>query len=979
MHKSITKCEGVIMTLPNGPGLTTPTRPSFASTNPRDSTPARDSSFSFRPSIGSAIRLSEAKTRSPCVLNTGKITKEQTVFDDFDILKDDSVSKQEKAEARERLTHVFSTTTGQPYIEDSVKKLEDQYHRLTFELNLAAITRGIIANIISDKILSLEFSWQQFVVEVIEKTIEAMGGTYQNSGEAIVFDAIKAALKGKADPVLKDFLTDKYTLLNLRTKLSAKTIAELQKIIARIKALYLIPERLFLESANTIISEVFSFKDFDEAKKLNKIYSTINSTIPETASGYIRSLQDFAVPLLPSDNGPNEENLQLQDALSQAFEYRINTELLPKIIVDQVVIEEEALSALQERYRQRAVDLKDSTISVIDYADARIHFACNEHYESKINTLASHDVGDNFNENLAALEKSKKNPRVMEKAQEARDILYCQLKEHPQLRQNTLDQYPQKTIDELKEHDGLHKEIEESLHRDIDAVGRQLEECLDYQEKLKDKLSKHARQGVPAILAERVCVLGVDIHKKNALDHAIDCHDPELIAMILANAHASNVLEKLLDHSLSKLSKDNFKYLIAGAYLFDPENGGLYNQQLVKSICERPRGLTTLFNQAQDPSMLSDDDSDESDSKQSFSVFFNQDYQPNLTDEEKSEINQLILTSADDENFARFIKQVDSGKWAHPVKFEASEIRAELKRRYVGAEAQPIPHSVQMVLNKNLAIAERADRLATFYDTATHHICTSYSKDQELYKDKTGIILKRLQNSSNDTLSRLENEAENIANAFVDANSDLNDRRPVCVADPHVLSATQRHFANAKIMLSGEGFFASARRGIFRFINKLTGSEYQHPKDVLERPIATVGTGKTDVPLTENLIRRIPLTADEKAACVTRATLARGAFKHTLEYLEARRPSENVNNDKKTIMENYLQQYIHGRTNTGTEYSAANLINDLETANEKTGMLGKRLGLFSSKTARILEADLRRSKEILSAFSESPKASDYSG
>ena len=466
------------------------------------------------------------------------------------------------------------------------------------------------------------------------------------------------------------------------------------------------------------------------------------------------------------------------------------------------------------------------------------------------------------------------------------------------------------------------------------------------------KYADQLGERVNSLIDQRVDVLFA-MGGNNLLDKAIASRNLNFIAKVLAYAEHQGVLINVLHATLLKLKKEALKFLIAGAYLFDPERGGLYNPALVKSVCqhveEKPHSPTSDEGDFVDRSIASNGAPASPPIKASFSIFFDE---ANLNPDEQKEINKLVLQGADDNNFVRFIERVEHGEWSTPVTCTESEIRAELKRRYIhgnGSSKMPVPDIVRTVLNRNLAIAERGERLATFYDKETRHVCASYARDHDLYAGKASYILSKFKTAAQ-SLDQLEKEAACIANDAINLNSDLGKRRRGCVSDPHAISTTQRLFADARKMLPSEGFVASARRGWVRFANALPGSERQNDVSVLAGPIATVDAG-----LTGALLEKIPFTSQQKDDCVKRAALARGVFKTTLEYLEGRKYGK----DKKEIMDSYIQKYINGRDEKGEKYTAKRLVEDLDQQKINSDTLGKRVwGFWAPKTADKLNADL---------------------
>lgn len=530
-----------------------------------------------------------------------------------------------------------------------------------------------------------------------------------------------------------------------------------------------------------------------------------------------------------------------------------------------------------------------------------------------------------------------------------------QLIHHPMIRQKHAAFLP--TPARAVSADLLVKELGETSHR-------------QYLENLREKVTPLVAQPVDLLL---------EVGDRNLLEKAIASKNLLFIKDVLSYAEHSHVLVALLHATLLKLDKEAFKTLIAGAYVFDPVQGGLYNPLLVKKICEHKEEyyssatgndeLASYFDKAIDTprtTPIKNPQLEEQHAPSQFSCFFS-DAQLLLSSEEQTEINTQLLQQADDKTLVLFLERVECGNWPHPIAYSALEIRRELKRRYLnndGTSKTSVPETVRAVLNKNLAIAERGERLAIFYDRQTRHVCVSYLKDTTIYQDKAGVILEKFKEAahsipSEKKLDTLESEATAIANALTDSVSPLNGRRSGCVGDPHVLSKTQRLFADARAMLPSTSVFASIQKTMIRVANALPGAERQNDHSVLTRPIETIDAG-----LTDTLLEKIPLTAEEKKDCVKRAALARGAFKHTLEYLEYRKYGK----DKKQAMDGLIQKYVNGRDESGASYSAQNLIADLKEAAQEKGTLGTRVGWFGSKTVSKLEDDLRRSEQMLCDF-----------
>lgn len=451
------------------------------------------------------------------------------------------------------------------------------------------------------------------------------------------------------------------------------------------------------------------------------------------------------------------------------------------------------------------------------------------------------------------------------------------------------------------------------------------------------------------------CMWTDKYEEKTLLDKALRKKDLEIAIAVLNDAHRSEHLIELLHATLIKIKdsgdKEDLMFLIKTTYLWSPEKNNLFNVDFVKKIRQqKPIAMDNYI------SSLTYDNSDEK-STSDFSSLFDEHHKPRLAPEEINAMNKAMLQEADEHLLAHFIHKVGGEKPAY-YSPSATQVREELRRRYVETGAIP-SEEVCVALNKNLAIAERADRLAVFYDKETRHICQVYQKNETLYTKKADIILKKYTESAK-SLDTLEREAFNIATNFSLPRSYLNERRSGCVSDPHTLSKVQRLFDDAYTL------FPSVNRPIERtwvkLSNSLPFSARQNDTSVLNREIATV-----DQRLHESLLNRIPLSYEEKDACVKRAALARGAFKKTLEYLDHRK----YGNDKKEVMETYLQQYINGRNKENKPYSAQDLIKDLEEAKGETGELGKKVGFWASNTSHKLTKDLKKHQAALLDFSPS--------
>lgn len=524
--------------------------------------------------------------------------------------------------------------------------------------------------------------------------------------------------------------------------------------------------------------------------------------------------------------------------------------------------------------------------------------------------------------------------------------------------------------DFLKEHEEDSQKIEEafadikepSVHYDNEQYATQR------------VIENHPRMGeigkdssvITGLVAQVVSLLLEDFEGNNALDLAIQSKNLAVISKILAYAMHTGELEALLHVTLQKLrtksDREGLLFLIGGAYLFDPKCGGFYNPAFVRKICEYEKneknGVENLANRFNTTTAtpvkgsrgfqpISDDDE--------LPTFFNQEHQLILSDVEQAKINDCLLKQADDENFARIIKSLgDANKTNTAVPFTGAEIRAELRRRYMpeGGEAAPkIPDKVRDVLNQNFAFAQRGERLATFYDRVTRHVCVEYTKAPELYVKKTKAIVSTLKDAVKDettSVGDFKGQAENVINELVMPNSKLNERRPRSIPDPHFKSATQRLVETARATLN-EGVLHSLYRKSVNFARVLTGAGIQHDAALLSDSFETVDAGLSDAHLD-----RIPLTAGEKDGCVKRAALARGVFKKTLDYLGSRR----YGTAKKEVMDKYIQKYVNGRNEQDEPYSAENLVNDLRGAAKDKTSLGERVGFWSSSTAAKLKRDL---------------------
>ena len=562
-------------------------------------------------------------------------------------------------------------------------------------------------------------------------------------------------------------------------------------------------------------------------------------------------------------------------------------------------------------------------------------------------------------------------------AKNATEELRVYLENHPQLQD--FDKLADSSTEELERLCATYENLFENIKDQTTAVDEQILECAENMGDILQGMTAHPTfkakgtesSSIENIVNQPMRVMFADNDGKNSLDHAIECADLSLIAIILAKATSEGVLEELLHTTLLKLVNKNDRkaqlLLIGGAYLFDPENKGLLNSEFVKKIRGQQVSSSPVSHDGNDfmtrLGYLGDTPMQASKCAPSinFLSLFDKEGRHKLTSDELGSINNELLKQADDKNFARFIQDAGASEWPHDTPNRGDQIRDELRRRYIGEDKQNMPHDeVRAVLNKNLAIVDDAEALGTFFNRATRRVCVEYQRDPKFYASKIDVMLKKVETTAKNLPKHdpeaLKEAAINIAIELTAENSTLNRTRPGTFAHRfNFVSETQKLVVTAKEALTG----SRGWRSLIRLATPLTTLGRQDDGSIL-KPAAPFVDGE----LNEALLKRIPITPDEKEACMKRAALAQGVFKKTLDYLKTR----PYGDDKKVIMDAFIQHYVDGYDENNQSYTAENLKKDLETAKENTEGLGKKLSWNwwrSPKTVRKLNADLANSDAFI--------------
>jgi hypothetical protein len=313
------------------------------------------------------------------------------------------------------------------------------------------------------------------------------------------------------------------------------------------------------------------------------------------------------------------------------------------------------------------------------------------------------------------------------------------------------------------------------------------------------------------------------------------------------------------------------------------------------------------------------------------------------------DINKKLLKYADDQVLADFIQQVGRDSWPHDAEDAAIEIRRELEKRFVIPD-KPLTPQIQAALQKNWNVKQDAEKLVTYYDTATRHIVEQYQSNPALYANKAEDISRKANHTVQNASGTLIKKAEYLGNRLLTEFTPVNARsRPGFFSDPHLYNKTQRLVNARKRELEQKP----------SMLGSILGWNHQHGKEILNQENIQLGLF-----LSRKELYEIPITHQEKEARVQRAVLARGAFKETLDYLK-----NGSNSTKSNIMNTYLQNFIDGYDATGQAYSQLNLKEDITNASKRDGVLGKRkfwsrMWSSPSKTGRKATDDLAKLNNI---------------